>query len=155
KPSIRITTNDERVPTDSRNTAWKMLVLALEEFGVSAEVEIDIEKRLPVQGGLGAGSANAAAALVGLERELGVELAQEERLQLASEVGSDVPLFLLGGAVMGTGGGEEVTSMRDLPKTWCVVAGPQIGVSTPGAFKAWDALVAGEDVEYKGEDGPQ
>jgi 4-diphosphocytidyl-2-C-methyl-D-erythritol kinase len=152
---ISLTTNHPFVPQDERNTAWKMVERCLERLGVAAEVEIDIEKRLPVQGGLGAGSANAAAALVGLERELGVELAQEERLQLASEVGSDVPLFLLGGAVMGTGRGEEVTSMRDLPKTWCVVAVPQIGVSTPAAFKAWDALVAGEDIESKKEDGSQ
>jgi 4-diphosphocytidyl-2-C-methyl-D-erythritol kinase len=111
----------------------------LARLGVAAEVEIDIEKRLPVQGGMGAGSANAAAALLGLEHELGVELAEDERLQLAAEVGSDVPLFLVGGAVMGTGRGEQVTAMRDLPKTWCVVAVPQVGVSTPAAFKAWDS----------------
>ena len=71
--TIRLTSNDRRVPTDGRNTAWKMVVLALEALGVAAEVEIHIEKRLPVQGGLGAGSANAVAALVGLERELGIQ----------------------------------------------------------------------------------
>src|SRR6266567_3979198 len=69
--SIRITSNDRRVPADRRNTAWKMVELALRELGVEAGVEIHIEKRLPVQGGLGAGSANAVAALVGLEQELG------------------------------------------------------------------------------------
>jgi len=63
--AIRLTSNDQRVPTDGRNTAWKMVELALAELGVTAEVEIHIEKRLPVQGGLGAGSANAVAALVG------------------------------------------------------------------------------------------
>ena len=71
KTSIRLTSNDSRVPTDSRNTAWKMVSLALEELSLTADVDIHIEKRLPVQGGLGAGSANAVAALVGLERELG------------------------------------------------------------------------------------
>src|SRR5580658_4701608 len=70
--SIKLTSNDRRVPTDSRNTAWKMVDLALADLGVTAQVEIHIEKRLPVQGGLGAGSANAAAALVGLEKELGL-----------------------------------------------------------------------------------
>ena len=69
--AIRLTSNDSRVPTDSRNTAWKMIELALKSWAVTAEVEIHIEKRLPVQGGLGAGSANAVAALVGLEAELG------------------------------------------------------------------------------------
>src|SRR5215470_15351563 len=82
--AITLTTNDERVPTDSRNTAWKMVERALARLGVVAEVAIYIEKRLPVQGGMGAGSANAAAALIGLERELGVALTGAERLQLAA-----------------------------------------------------------------------
>src|SRR6185312_1376150 len=68
--ALRLTTNDPRVPTDGRNTAWKMIVLALDRLALDASVEIHIEKRLPVQGGLGAGSANAVAALIGLEREL-------------------------------------------------------------------------------------
>jgi 4-diphosphocytidyl-2-C-methyl-D-erythritol kinase len=92
---------------------------------------------------LGAGSAIAVAALIGLERELGVALPGVERLKLAAEVGSDVPLFLIGGAVLGLGRGELVVPMPDLPPTWCVVAVPEIGVSTPAAFRDWDALVAG------------
>src|ERR1700761_1491685 len=70
--SIRLTTNDRRVPTDARNTAWKMVELALGALELAAEVHIHIEKQLPVQGGLGAGSANAVAALIGLEAELNV-----------------------------------------------------------------------------------
>ena len=139
---ISLTTNHPFVPRDGRNTAWRMVERALARLGVTAEVEIHIEKRLPVQGGMGAGSANAATALLGLERELGVALPGVERLRLAAAIGSDVPLFLLGGAVMGAGRGEQVTAMRDLPKTWCVVAVPSVGVSTPAAFKAWDVLVA-------------
>jgi 4-diphosphocytidyl-2-C-methyl-D-erythritol kinase len=139
---ISLTTNDARVPTDGRNTAWKMVERALERLGVAAEVSIHIEKRLPVQGGMGAGSANAAAALIGLERELGVALPGVGRLKLAAEVGSDVPLFLIGGAVLGLGRGELVIPMPDLPRTWCVVAVPEVGVSTPTAFRDWDALVA-------------
>jgi 4-diphosphocytidyl-2-C-methyl-D-erythritol kinase len=100
---------------------------------------------------MGAGSANAAAALLGLERELDVALPEDERLKLAAEIGSDVPLFLIGGAVLGTGRGEQVTAMPDFPSTWCVVAVPQIGVSTPAAFKAWDALMAGQTAESMGE----
>ena len=137
--SIALTSNDERVPTDSRNTAWKMVERALAVLGLTAEVEIHIEKRLPVQGGLGAGSANAAAALLGLERELGVALSADDRLRLAAEVGSDVPLFLLGGAVLGLGRGEEVSPLADVPAMPCVVAVPEIGVSTPAAFREWDA----------------
>ena len=163
--AIRLTSNDSRVPTDGRNTAWKMVVLALEALGVTAEVDIHIEKRLPVQGGLGAGSANAVAALVGLERELEAasqrvsELASQQVsglasqhvstsashwLELSAKVGSDVPLFLVGGAVLGVDRGQEVHPLPDFEPVWCVVALPEVGVSTPQAFRDWDALCAAE-----------
>ena len=68
--TLRLSSNDARVPTDERNTAWQMVSLVLEEMGAGAAVDIHIDKRLPVQGGLGAGSGNAVAALVGLEAEI-------------------------------------------------------------------------------------
>jgi 4-diphosphocytidyl-2-C-methyl-D-erythritol kinase len=142
--AIRLTSNDGRVPTDNRNTAWKMVELALEALCVSAEVDIHIEKRLPVQGGLGAGSANAVAALVGLEKELGLEnelpARHARRLELAAQVGSDVPLFLIGGAVLGLDRGQQVSPLPDFAPIWCVVALPDSGVSTPQAFRDWDTL---------------
>jgi len=143
--TIRLTANHKGVPTDARNTAWKMVEGALARMGVAAEVEIDIQKRLPVQGGMGAGSANAVAALLGLERELGQALSGSERLELAAEVGSDVPLFLLGGAVLGLGRGEEVYPLPDLPATPCVVAIPSVGVSTAQAFRDLDARSEGQE----------
>jgi 4-diphosphocytidyl-2-C-methyl-D-erythritol kinase len=138
---IVLATNDERVPVDGRNTCWKMVERTLERMGLMAEVSIYIEKRLPVQGGMGAGSANAAAALIGLEWELGLALSGAERLRLAGEVGSDVPLFLLGGTVLGLGRGEMVVPLPDMPSVFCVVAVPEVGVSTPQAFRDWDASV--------------
>jgi 4-diphosphocytidyl-2-C-methyl-D-erythritol kinase len=142
KPSsIRITCNHPGVPTDNRNTAWRMVEKALDKLNVTAKVHIDIEKRLPVQGGLGAGSANAAAALIGLEHELNLQLSSPDRLLLAAEIGSDVPLFLIGGAVLGLGRGEEVYPLPDLPSYECVVATPEVSVSTPQAFRDWDQRV--------------
>jgi 4-diphosphocytidyl-2-C-methyl-D-erythritol kinase len=157
--TLRLTSNDSRVPTDERNTAWKMAVLALEALHCTAEVEIHIEKRLPVQGGLGAGSANAIAALVGLEAELGItqnlgapgpshlgtrDSWAAKRLELAAKVGSDVPLFLIGGAVLGQDRGQQVSPLPDFEPVWCVVATPEVGVSTPQAFRDWDSLCAAE-----------
>jgi 4-diphosphocytidyl-2-C-methyl-D-erythritol kinase len=148
---IRITSDDTRVPTDSTNTAWKMVDRALQALAVDADVHIHIEKRLPVQGGIGAGSANAVAALMGLERELargGVgALAQAEKLRIAADVGSDVPLFLIGGAVQGVGRGEQVTPLPDFPPLECVLALPEVGVSTPQAYRDWDALQGAGDRE--------
>ncbi|QNI37253.1 4-(cytidine 5'-diphospho)-2-C-methyl-D-erythritol kinase [Edaphobacter albus] len=142
---ITLTTNDERVPTDAKNTCWKMVEKALGRLDIAAEVSIHIEKRLPVQGGMGAGSANAAAALIGLERELGAALPGTERLQLAGEVGSDVPLFLIGGTILGLGRGELVYPFPDIPSVFCVMAIPEVGVSTPQAFRDWDALELTQD----------
>ncbi len=147
--SISLTSNDGRVPTDNRNTAWQMAELALHRFGVAAEVSIHIEKRLPIQGGMGAGSANAVAALVGIEVELNHQFKAKQqrikprlsdRLAVAAEVGSDVPLFLIGGTVLGVDRGQEVYPLPDLEPVWCVVALPAVGVSTPQAFRDWDAL---------------
>ncbi|MGC2619700.1 MAG: 4-(cytidine 5'-diphospho)-2-C-methyl-D-erythritol kinase [Acidobacteriaceae bacterium] len=152
---LRLTTNDLRVPTDERNTAWKMVERALRAMGITADVHISIEKRLPVQGGLGAGSANAVAALAGLEQELaraGIRsLPQTDRLRIAAEVGSDVPLFLIGGAVLGVGRGEIVSPLPDFPPMECVLALPEVGVSTPQAFRDWDALHGSE----LGPDAPE
>lgn len=125
-----------------RNTAYTMVAGALERLGRSAEVHVSIEKRLPVQGGLGAGSANAAAALLGLERELGVALPGAERLALAAKVGSDVPLFLLGGTVLGLTRGEAVFPLPDSPALPVVIAVPSVGVSTGQAFRDLDAQMA-------------
>jgi 4-diphosphocytidyl-2-C-methyl-D-erythritol kinase len=176
--SLRLTSNDSRVPTDERNTAWKMVALALAALGITAEVEIAIDKRLPVQGGLGAGSANAVAALVGLEAELEtgkagpstplrsaqddrpISDAQDDRaiqnvkddkpkweamrLEIAAKVGSDVPLFLVGGTMLGQDRGQVVSALPDIEPTWCVVATPEIGVATSQAFRDWDALCVEE-----------
>ena len=142
---ITLTSNHPGVPTDERNTAWKMVAGALQMLGVTASVEIHIQKELPVQGGLGAGSANAAAALIGLEHELDKELSADQRLGLAAQVGSDVPLFLLGGAVLGLNRGEEVYPLPDFAETVCLVIAPALGVSTPQAFRDWDAQFTGAE----------
>ena len=191
---IRLTSNDHRVPTDGRNTAWKMVELALRALGLKASVQIHIEKRLPVQGGLGAGSANAVAALMGLEAELesqgwgigepgtdaGLEatagpsaapvarstnrFAQNDnsceepawgakRLEIAAQVGSDVPLFLIGGTVLGLDRGQDVFPLPDIEPVWCVVAAPPVGVSTPQAFRDWDALCVAEGLTPEASTG--
>ncbi|MDE1163680.1 MAG: 4-(cytidine 5'-diphospho)-2-C-methyl-D-erythritol kinase [Acidobacteriaceae bacterium] len=147
KTTITLGANHPGVPRTetgdaAKNTAYRLVALALEKLGVGAEVHIELNKRMPVQGGLGAGSANAAAALLGLERELGVALSWDDRLTLAAEVGSDVPMFLLGGTMLGLNRGEEVYPLPDLPTTPCVLAIPSVGVSTAKAFAALDAKYA-------------
>ena len=103
---------------------------------------IEIDKRLPVQGGLGAASSNGVATMLGLERALNTEFSSADKLRIAAEVGSDLPLFLMGGTVLGVGRGELVYPLPDTPPMHLVVVTPSVGVSTPVAFARWDALVA-------------
>jgi 4-diphosphocytidyl-2-C-methyl-D-erythritol kinase len=135
---IEIVCKDPRVPDDESNTCWRVADRILRSLKVRGKVRISIDKRLPVQGGLGAASSNAVATMLALEKELKQPLSPAERLRIASEVGSDLPLFLVGGTVLGTGRGEQVYPLDDLPSFHCVIATPDVGVSTPAAFADWD-----------------
>lgn len=136
---IEIRSKDKRVPDDESNTCWRMAERAMKALKARGRVVIHIQKALPVQGGLGAASSNAVATLLAIERLVKNQLASEERLRLAAEVGSDLPLFLVGGTVLGVGRGEEVYPLEDLPALDCVLVSPETGVSTPQAFADWDA----------------
>jgi len=140
---IEIRCVDPRVPKDASNTCYRIVERALAALKTRGRVTIEIEKRLPVQGGLGAASGNAVAALVALERVLKKQMPAAERLRISAEVGSDLPLFLIGGTMLGVGRGEEVYPLPDLPSVPCVVALPEVAVSTPQAFAEWDLCGAG------------
>lgn len=149
---IEIRCKDARVPADESNTCWRIADRILRSCKRRTKVTIQIEKNLPVQGGLAAGSSNAVATLFALEREMGLTLPAEERFRIALEIGSDLPLFLIGGTVLGTGRGEEVFPLADLPETHVVIVTPEVGVSTPKAFADWDEL-ARRDAELTGTNG--
>jgi 4-diphosphocytidyl-2-C-methyl-D-erythritol kinase len=140
---IEIRCSDARVPKDASNTCYRIVEKTMRALRSKGKVVVEIEKRLPVQGGLGGASANAVAALLGLERALKKFLTAEDRLRIAAEVGSDVPLFLVGGTVLGVGRGEQVYPLEDLRAMACVVVTPKVGVSTPNAFGEWDRRTGG------------
>jgi 4-diphosphocytidyl-2-C-methyl-D-erythritol kinase len=153
---LEIRCEDSRVPKDESNTCYRIVERAMAVLNARGHVVIEIEKRLPVQGGLGGASANAVAALLGLERALKKELSAPERLRIAAEIGSDLPLFLVGGTVLGIGRGEEVYPLPDLRAIPCVVATPEIGVSTPKAFADWDLFLGSQGLKpdsYRTTDG--
>jgi 4-diphosphocytidyl-2-C-methyl-D-erythritol kinase len=141
---IEIRCKDPRVPSDESNTCYRVAERVMRALRGRGKVIIWIEKRLPVQGGVGAASSNAIAAMLAIERELGTPLVAEERLRIAAEVGSDLPLFLIGGTVLGIDRGQEVYPLQDLSAMHLVVLTPSVGVSTPQAFANWDALVMRE-----------
>ncbi|HYM76630.1 MAG TPA: 4-(cytidine 5'-diphospho)-2-C-methyl-D-erythritol kinase [Candidatus Dormibacteraeota bacterium] len=150
---IEIRCADPRVPQDESNTCFRIVERAMQALRAKGRVIVEIEKRLPVQGGLGGASANAVATLLGLERALKKAFPAQERLRIAAEVGSDLPLFLVGGTVLGVGRGEQVYPLQDLPAIACVVVTPVVGVSTPKAFAAWDRLCGAGASAREGLDG--
>ncbi|HWY70051.1 MAG TPA: hypothetical protein VNX88_15375 [Terriglobales bacterium] len=144
---IEIRCKNPKVPADESNTCYRVADRFMKAIGQRGKVVITIEKNLPLQGGLGAASSNAVATLLGMEREWGKALDPEDRLRICEEVGSDLPLFLVGGTVYGQGRGEQVIPLEELPPAACVVVTPEIGVSTPKAFADWDALAERESSE--------
>jgi 4-diphosphocytidyl-2-C-methyl-D-erythritol kinase len=145
---IEIRCRDPRVPCDESNTCYRVADRVLKKLKQRGKLTIIIEKNLPVQGGLGAGSSNAVATMLALEKELKDQLSPEDRLNIAAEVGSDLPLFLVGGTVLGIGRGEQVFPLEDLPAIHCVLAFPNRAVSTPEAFRDWDEKY-GEDPDHR------
>ena len=150
---IEIRCEDPRVPTDLTNTCFRIIERAMQALKARGRIVIEIEKRLPVQGGLGGASGNAVTALLALERAMRKKMPAPERLRIAAEVGSDIPLFLIGGTVLGVGRGEEVYPLPELTSTPCVIALPEVAISTPKAFADWDracgagALARENDIE--------
>lgn len=116
KKGIEISSNRD-IPLDNSNLVYKAIELFLKEFNINHfYFKVFIDKRIPAGGGMGGGSSNAGVVLLFLEKFFKVK-STKRMFKVASKVGSDVPLFLLGGTVMGTGRGDKVTKIRDLPDT--------------------------------------
>ena len=116
------------------NLALKALRAVQEYTGCKAGAAIHLLKRVPIQAGLGGGSADAAAMLVGLNRFWDLRLTQEELLQIGATLGSDVPFLLQGGTARGTGRGEILTYGKSPDPHWLLLVKPKVSVSTAVAY---------------------
>ncbi len=127
------------MPLGDENLAWKAaaaLWTAIGRKGPPMGARVTIRKRIPTQAGLGGGSSDAAATLVGLHRLWRGRLPALEMLTLAATLGADVPFFLLGGTALGLARGDDVYPLIDLPAWEVVIVRPAFGVSTKDAY-AW------------------
>jgi 4-diphosphocytidyl-2-C-methyl-D-erythritol kinase len=130
------------VPLDRSNLIWRAadaLWRALRRGGPVRDVVIRVEKRIPLQAGLGGGSADAAATLVALARVWRVPVRPGQLIDVAGSLGADVPFFLAGGTALGLGRGDEIYPLADLPRHWVVLLLPGFGVSTSDAFGWYNA----------------
>jgi 4-diphosphocytidyl-2-C-methyl-D-erythritol kinase len=128
------------VPLDDTNLVWRAAAALWKASGRGGQPRntvVTIEKAIPLEAGLGGGSADAAAALLTLARLWGGASLALLR-EVASDIGADVPFFLSGGTALGLGRGEEIYPLVDLPVHWVVVVQPPYGVSTAEAYAWYD-----------------
>lgn len=139
------------VPLDERNLVVKAARLVWQAAGRPGEPVgfVRLVKRIPVQGGLGGGSADGAAALVGWDRLWDTRLSAFDLRELAARLGADVPFFLCAGTALGVNRGDDVSPLDDAPARWVLLVMPSFGVSTPQAFSWWD-----EDAERRAASKP-
>jgi 4-diphosphocytidyl-2-C-methyl-D-erythritol kinase len=134
-------TNTPEAPADPTNLVWRAARLLWDALGRTGEpegVHASLEKHIPAGAGLGGGSADAAAALVGLDRLWGGGQSRESLARLAGRLGADVSFFLEGGLAFGSGKGDELTPHDDLSPLDVVVISPPFTVATANAYRWLD-----------------
>ena len=126
------------IPGGRQNLVHQACELWKQARNYRGGIAVKLEKKIPMGSGLGGGSSDAAATLIGLEHLTGKRMEIALRLKLAARLGSDVPLFLWGGRVLGCGRGEEVYPLWDFPPRKCLVVFPRFSVSTAEAYRELD-----------------
>lgn len=134
------TVDISRVPTDGANIAISAARLLAAKTGYTGGARIRIDKHVPVTGGMGGGSADAAATLLACDALWGTELPRDEMLALARKLGADVPFALTGGTAIGTGRGERLTTLMTSGTYHWTFALSHTGLSTPAVFHEFDRL---------------
>ena len=135
-PGISLKTDNPALPSGRENLVWRALDALRRELRLRRGVRAELTKRIPAARGLGGGSSDAAAALVGMLRLSRRELPAARLVKLAAGLGADVPFFLFGGRALGIGRGDEVYPLPDLPGRAILVVSPRdTGISTREAYR--------------------
>ncbi len=137
KTVIDLTCSDDRLPTDENNLVYRAAYMYLNRACLSVKLSIFIDKHIPIGAGLGGGSADAAATLRGLNKIFGC-FEYDDLLQMAGELGSDVPFCLIGGTAICTGRGEKIDKINVHPNLCLVISKGRQSVSTPRAYGELD-----------------
>lgn len=124
---------------DESNLAIRAARLICAHCHIMGGVAMRLTKRIPIAAGLAGGSADAAAVLRGMNALYALRMTDGELCTLGARLGSDVPFVLLGGTMLATGRGEVLRRLSAMPKTYVVLAKPPVSVSTPWAYRAYDA----------------
>lgn len=138
--TIRISSDEEGIPCDKRNIAYKAAEAFFNFTGIKNEgISIQIEKRIPFAAGMAGGSADGAAVIAALNDIYETKLSQQDLCKIGLKVGADVPFCLTGGTCLAQNVGEILSPLPQLEDCYIVLAKPERGVSTKEAFEAFDS----------------
>lgn len=135
---ISVTCDNSEIPTDKRNIAYKAAELFMRETGLSAEINIDIKKNIPVMAGLGGSSTDGAAVLTALNLLCGTPLNQETPEKAGAALGADVPFCIRGNAAFCKGIGERMTDIQGLEHCSILIIKPDFSCNTADAYGLYD-----------------
>jgi 4-diphosphocytidyl-2-C-methyl-D-erythritol kinase len=136
KPEISLATNDPSLPLGSENLVYRAIERVGCELNFRGGIRARLEKRVPIARGLGGGSSDAAAAMIGMLRLTGKKLPLARLVEIGAGLGADVPFFLFGGRAVAVNRGDEIYPLPDAPKRSILVVSPKnIGVSTKDAYQ--------------------
>ena len=134
------------VPEGRENLAYRAAELMIDRFDIDSGVAIKIKKEIPIAGGMAGGSANAGAAIVGIDSLFSLGLSRNEMEKLGAELGADVPFTISGGTAIGTGRGDRITPVLSRGTYYWVLALSTSGLSTPAVYSECDRLREGMDI---------
>jgi 4-diphosphocytidyl-2-C-methyl-D-erythritol kinase len=134
-PPIKVICDHPSVPGGEENLAHRAASLILSRVRRRQPVEIHIRKHIPVGAGLGGGSTDAAATLVGLNRMLQLRLSNKQLEKIGGSIGADVPFFIRGRPARARGIGDRLTPLRHVPRFWLVIVYPGFPVSTARVYR--------------------
>lgn len=138
-PQIVLSCDERSLPTDAENLVYRAAQALQSRFGPDKGARIRLEKRIPALAGLGGGSSDGAVALLGLAYLWQVDAKVEELSEIARGLGADVPFFFFGGAVRGTGIGDDIAPLNDVPDKCLLVIKPNARVPTSDAYRSLNA----------------
>jgi 4-diphosphocytidyl-2-C-methyl-D-erythritol kinase len=138
-PDIVLSCDDRSLPTGADNLVYRATESLQTRFAPGRGVRIRLEKRIPVEAGLGGGSADAAVTLFALNYLWQTGAKAHELFEMASSLGADVPFFFLGGTALGTGMGKDLRALPDAPDQFLLVLKPKASIPTSEAYRSLQA----------------
>ena len=159
-PPIRLRVTDAAsstvIPLDQKNTVYRAVQRFMDMTGIrDVTVDIEIEKNIPSEAGLGGASTDAALALRMLDRVFPNLITEEQYMDIAAGIGADVPFFLRGGTCLCEGIGEILTELPSFSFLPVLLVKPPVGIPTPWAFKRFDEMADGGTSSESGERAAQ